>query len=306
MMEYKDYYKLLGIEKTATQEDVKKAYRKLAVKYHPDKNKGDKTAEAKFKEIAEAYEVLGDPEKRKQYDRMGTNWKQYHDSGFDQTRSHKTQGDYRYDSSQGDASEFFGGGFSDFFESFFGKSRAHTNDFEFEIPEGDLAGEVPISLEEAYHGTQRIIDIQREKIQVKIKPGAFDGLKLRVKGKGQKGPSGHAGDLYLTVKIEPHAVYERKGDDLYMDTYVDVFTAMLGGKQEIPALSGKVNITIKEGTQNGKVVRLKGKGMPVYGKKEMFGDLYIKLNVQLPETLTDEQKELIRRLRSSFQAQYAA
>jgi curved DNA-binding protein len=305
-MDYKDYYKILGVEKTASQDDIKKAYRKLAVKYHPDKNQGNKSMEAKFKEIAEANEVLSDPQKRKQYDQLGSNWKQYQDSGFGEARGQRPRGGYTY---QGDASEFFGGGgFSDFFESFFGngrRSQRTTDDFGFDSPESDLAGEVPISLEEAMHGTERIIDLQGEKIKVKIRAGAYDGLKLRVKGKGLKGQSGKAGDLYLTVTVEKHPTFVRKENDVHMNARIDVFTALLGGKMEIAALSGKINITINEGTQNGKIVRVKGKGMPVYGKPDQSGDLYVKLVVKLPEKLTTEQRDLLRKVQSSFQRQSA-
>lgn len=304
-MEYKDYYSTLGINKSASQDEIKKAYRKLAVKYHPDKNPGNKTAEERFKEITEANEVLSDPEKRKQYDRLGANWKQYQNAGFDPSDG-RSGPHYTYGSQSADESEFFGGsGFSDFFESFFGRGRQRSGGFGFGSPESDLAGEVPISLEEAHHGTERIINADGQRIKVKIKPGAYEGLKLKVKGKGQKGSSGKAGDLYLTIRVQPHQEYERKGDDLYMNAPVDVFKALLGGKQEITTLSGKINITLPEGTQNEKVVRLKGKGMPVYGKTDEHGDLYVKLIIHLPEHLTDEQKELIRKLQATFHRQYA-
>jgi curved DNA-binding protein len=307
-MEYKDYYKILGVDKKASQEEIKKAYRKLAVKYHPDKNQGNKAAEEKFKEISEAHEVLGDPEKRKQYDNLGTNWRQFQHAGFEGAPNEGG----RYYQTQGDASDFFGGGsgFSDFFESFFGGRRAGRGSpfdrFDFEAPASDLSGEVPISLHEAYHGTERVIDLNGEKIKVKIKPGAYDGLKLKVKGKGQKGAAGKAGDLYLTIRIlSTDPVYERKGNDLYMEVPVDVFTALLGGRQEITSLAGKLSIAIPEGVQNGKVVRLKQKGMPVYGRSGEYGDLYIKLIVKLPEHLTEEQKDLVRKLSDSFRKQYA-
>lgn len=302
-MEYKDYYSVLGVSKTATQEEIKKAYRKLAVKFHPDKNPGNKKAEDKFKEISEANEVLGDPEKRKQYDALGSNWKQYEHGGFDPfarggrrrtTQSYETQDDAYFGS----------GGFSDFFESFFGGGRQQSNrgfgGVDFDFPPSDLTGEISITLEEAYHGTERIVDLGGEKIKIKIKPGAYDGLTLRAKGKGEKSPSGKAGDLHLTVKVHSHPRFERKEDDLHMEAPVDLFTALLGGQLEIMTLSGKINITLKEGTQNGKTVRLKGKGMPAYGKPGQHGDLYIKLLVKLPEHLTAHQRELIRKLKSDL------
>lgn len=304
-MEYKDYYQTLGIDKKASQEDIKKAYRKLAVKYHPDKNPGNKTAEEKFKSISEAYEVLGDPEKRKQYDKLGANWKQYQQAGYEQGRYGGGGRSKTYSYGGRDDSDFFNAsGFSDFFESFFGRgsqfgsSRFGNTDFEF--PPGDLSGEISITLEEAFHGTERIVDLGGERIKVKIKPGAYDGLTLRAKGKGQKSPSGKAGDLHLSIHVLPHPRYERKGDDLHMEAPVDLFTALLGGKQEVATLSGKINISLKEGTQNGKVVRLQGKGMPLYGKTGQHGDLYVKLMVQLPEQLTPHQRQLIQKLKSDF------
>ncbi len=302
-MEYKDYYQILGVTKKAAQDEIKKAYRKLAVKYHPDKNPGVKSAEEKFKEISEAYEVLGDPEKRKQYDNLGANWKQYQQGGFNQGPYAGRPGGRTYSYGSPEDADFFGGsGFSDFFESFFGRGRGASpyGRADFEYPPSDLAGEILITLEEAYHGTERIVDVGGEKIKVKIKPGAYDGLTLRAKGKGQKSPSGRAGDLHLTIQVQPHPTYQRKGDDLHMEAPVDLFTALLGGKQEIASLSGKINISLKEGTQNGRVVRLKGKGMPVYGRAGQHGDLYIKLLVKLPEHLSAHQKELIHKLRSDF------
>jgi curved DNA-binding protein len=302
-MDYKDYYAVLGVGKKATQEEIKKAYRKLAVKYHPDKNQGNKIAEDKFKEISEAHEVLGDPEKRKQYDQLGANWKQYQQGGFNQQPP--GGGAYRRYSYGGNDSDYFGsGGFSDFFESFFGGGRQQrSNPFaaeNFDFQPSDLTGEISISLEEAYHSTERIVDLGGEKIRIKVRPGAYDGLTLRAKGKGQKSPSGRTGDLHLNIKVLPHNRYERRGDDLHMEAPLDLFTALLGGKQEVESLSGKINITLKEGTQNGKIVRLKGKGMPVYGKAGQHGDLYIKLIVKLPEHLTAHQRQLIDKLKSEF------
>lgn len=313
-MDYKDYYKALGVSKTASQDEIKKAYRKLAIKYHPDKNKGDQAAEDRFKDIAEAYEVLRDPEKRRQYDQLGANWKKYQNVGFDPSGfGGQRSGGRQYYEFHGDPSDLFGStsGFSDFFESFFGRGRSQGGfgggfeDFGFSARGGaDLSGEVSITLEEAYRGTERIVDLGNEKIKVKIKPGAYSGLKLKVPGKGQKGAHGNAGNLYLTIDVLPHDSFERRGDDLYTAATIDLFTALLGGKTLIDTLEGKLSINIPEGTQNGKQFRLKGKGMPVYNGSG-HGDLYVTIKVKLPQKLSPEQKELVRRLKHSFHATYA-
>lgn len=300
-MEFKDYYAVLGVSKNASQDEIKKAYRKLALKYHPDKNPGDKAAEEKFKELGEAKEVLTDPEKRKKYDELGSNWKQYEHADFSggPFSSGGRQRDFR------SAADMFGGasGFSDFFESFFG-GMAGAGGFEqtfggsYEPAGADLEGEILLSISEAYHGAERIIDLGSEKIKVKIKPGAYDGLKLKIKSKGAKGRTGRAGDLYLTLKISPDVKYKRKGDDLYMDQEVDVFTALLGGTVTLQTFSGRFNIPIEECTQNGKRVRLKGKGMPVYNKAGQFGDLYVRLLIKIPDRLTPAQKDALKKLKS--------
>ncbi len=302
-MDYRDYYKILGVDKKASQPDIKKAYRKLAVKYHPDKNPDNKSAEEKFKEISEAYEVLGDPEKRKQYDELGANWNQYQ-HGFDPRHGAGPRGSRHYEY-RGDPNDFFGGGsgFSDFFEAFFGQSQGSPFGWDpnamYDRPGGDLTGEVNITLKEAFQGTARIIDLGGEKIKVKIRPGAYDGLKLRVKGKGQKGARGKAGNLYLTVRVKPDPNFTRKGDDLYIQQPMDLFTAMLGGKLTVNTLSGQVTITLPPETQNGKQVRLKGKGMPRYGASGK-GDLYVTLEVKLPKKLSSYQQELIKSLKESY------
>jgi curved DNA-binding protein len=302
-MEYKDYYKILGVDKGATQADIKKAYRKLAVKYHPDKTKGDKALEDRFKEVAEAYEVLHDPEKRKKYDELGANWKQYQQAGYEGFGQGRGSRGQRYEY-RGDPSEFFGGagGFSDFFESFFGGGSRFGNGFGFQqhAPGADRTGEVPISLEEAYHGTHRIIDLGGEKIKVPIKPGAYEGLKIRVRGKGEPGMSGQPGHLYLTIRLLPHAQFERKGDDLYVKESIDLFTALLGGRHTVATPSGSVIITVPEGTSTGKQFRLRGKGMPHYGKTG-HGDLYVTAEVSMPRHLNEQQKELVRQLKKSME-----
>jgi curved DNA-binding protein len=310
-MDYRDYYKILGITKTASPDEIKKAYRKLAVKYHPDKNPGDKVAEERFKEISEAYDVLNDPEKRKKYDSMGENWRNFQESNNGHQRRSAAGGQQYHYEFGGDPSEFFNssGGFSDFFESFFGRGaqNRHTgfaSDFDFTEPGGDLAGELMLTLQEAYDGTKRVVDINGEKIRVTIKPGAYDGLQLKVKGKGEKSATGRSGNLYLTIRLQDHQVFKRKGDDLYMEILVDLFTALLGGKQELITLSGKLQLTIPEGTQNGKMLRLAGKGMPVYGKTGHYGDLYVKINVVLPTHLTAEQKEVVRKLKELSKGQF--
>lgn len=304
-MDFKDYYAVLGVDKQASQEEIKKAYRKLALKYHPDKNSGDKTAEEKFKEVAEAHEVLGDPEKRRKYDQLVSNWRQYEnaDSGFSGSDGAFRRG-RSYNDAYGDAENLFGSGrgFSDFFESFFGSMGAGRTgsggfSFDFGTPSADLQGELTIDIEEAYHGTERIVDLGGERIKVKIKPGAYDGLKLKVRGKGTKGDDGSRGDLYLTVKVASHPRFERKGNDLHIEQPVDVFIALLGGKQEVDTFSGKLNIQLGECTANGKRVRLKGKGMPIYNKPAHFGDLYIKLMVKMPERLTAEQRQVLTQLK---------
>jgi curved DNA-binding protein len=308
-MEYKDYYKILGVDKNATPKDIKKAYRKLAAKYHPDKTKGDKTAEEKFKEVNEANEVLSDPEKREKYDTLGANWQAYEQAGGDWRQYAQQQpggqNTYYY---EGDPSEFFGGhagddGFSSFFEQFFGSrskggfggGRQRTSR---SFNGGDIEAELPITLLEAYQGGKRTFELNGQKLRITIKPGSYDGQKLRIKGKGQPGVNGGAkGDLYIKLRVQPDARFERKGNDLWVTKTIDLYTAILGGKIEIPTLTGSVKMNIPKGTDNGKTLRLKGKGMPINGTKS-FGDLMVKIKVVLPKNLSKEEEELFEILKT--------
>ncbi len=298
-MDYKDYYKVLSVDKKASQDEIKKAYRKLAVQHHPDKNPGNKEAEEKFKLANEANEVLGDPEKRKKYDELGENWQQYERSA-NQSGGNPFggAGGGQHFYSEGDESDF-----SDFFEQFFGgrtggagRGKGRSANFKG----GDYETEMEITLEEAYQGTSRIIQLENEKLKITTKPGAYTDQVLRIKGKGAKGSSEqHHGDLYVRIKVKSNTQFIRKGDDLYINHPIDLYTALLGGDIIVNTLSGQVKIKITEGTQNGKTIRLKGKGMPVYGEPAKFGDLYVQLQVQIPEKLNEKQKELFKQIKTA-------
>jgi curved DNA-binding protein len=308
-MNYRDYYQILGVSKTATQDEIKKAYRKLAVKYHPDKNQGDKQAEERFKEISEANEVLSDPEKRKKYDKLGANWKQYENAGA---------GNYQYSGQQGrspggesyyfegDLGDLFGGaggdsGFSDFFNEFFGGESRQQGGYRRQSQSfkgNDMQADLKLSLSEAWNGTTRILDTGEEKLRITIKPGAYSGQELRLKGKGSPGMNGGPkGDIYIKIKIIPDSQYQIEGNDLVRQVDVDLYTAVLGGNIELDTLSGKLNIPVPKGSQNGSKLRLKGKGMPVYNKPGKFGDLYIHLNIAVPKNLSSEEQSLFKRLK---------
>ena len=292
-MEYKDYYKILGVERSATQDEIKKAYRKLAVKYHPDKNPDDKVAEEKFKEISEAYQVIGNPDSRKKYDELGANWKQYENAGFG-----------------GGAHGFNASGFSDFFDMFFGGHGGGGGaGFDFSsfmggmgggrrstrpAKGGDLNATINLTLLEAYQGSQRILDLNGSSIKISIKPGVRDGQILRLKGKGNPGRNGgDNGDLMIKVVINNDPSYQRDGDDLIKNINIDVYTAILGGKITVSTLKGDVNVPIKPQTQNNSTLRLKGMGMPHYGK-EGTGALLLKVQILLPEHFSAKELELIK------------
>jgi len=301
-MEYKDYYKILGISKDASQEEIKKSYRKLAMKYHPDKNPENIEAENKFKEVSEAYEVLKDPEKRKHYDELGENWKNYQNTG-----AGGGPGAYQYTyhghggGQQVNFDDIFGsggGGFSDFFEQFFGGAYQQAGPYQQRRPRKgqDFISEFEISLAEAYSGTSRMVNLDGKQIKINIKPGAKDGQKLRVRGKGGKGAQGgEDGHLFLTVKILPDRLFQRKNDDLYTTVDIDFYLAVEGGKVYLNTFNGAISINLPANTQSGKIFRIKGKGMPVEGKKDTFGNLFVKINIVLPEPMNQQEVAYIKK-----------
>ncbi len=311
-MDYKDYYKVLGVDKKATQDEIKKAYRKLAVKFHPDKNKGNKEAENKFKEVNEANEVLSDKEKRKKYDELGENWKYYQqsggqDQGFDWSQYSNQGGrggqqQYTYD---GDMNDAFGGagGFSDFFETLFGQgfggqqTRGRQSARKAKMKGEDISAEMSITLEDSYVGAEKMFDLDGQSIKLKIKPGIANGQTLKLGGKGNPGYNGgNAGDLLLRIQVLNDPIFERKGDDLYTDLRVDLYSAVLGGKAPLRTFKGTINVNIAKESQNGKVLRLQGMGMPKYGKANSFGDLYAKLIIEIPVNLSEKELKLFKEL----------
>jgi curved DNA-binding protein len=302
-MNYKDYYKVLGVPRTATSDEIKKAYRKLALKLHPDKTKGDKTAEEKFKDINEANEVLSDPAKRKKYDRFGEDWKRYQEGGgqpggFDWSKYSRGQ---QGRTSRDEFSSMFGEeGVGDLFDVLFGQQRGSRRGRRGAAMKGpDISAETLLSLEEAYSGTTRLIQLDSQTIKVTIKPGIADGQELRIPGKGGAGRHGGAGgDLYITIRVAPHPFLNRKGNDIHCDLPVDMYAAVLGGKAQVQTLKGEVIVNIPQETSNGTVLRLKGLGMPVYGAREEYGNLYVKVIIQIPQNLTEDELDLFRKLAS--------
>ena len=328
-MEFKDYYSTLGVAKTATEKEIKQAFRKLARKHHPDVNPGDKSAEAKFKEMNEAYEVLGDPEKRRKYDELGANWRMYEQAGA------AGGGGNPFGSGPGGwNAQYEGGGrpgggfrtmtpeemrdlfgdqdaFSDFFHTFFGGQvdpedagrRGRGARARASRPGHDLESEITLTLEEAFHGTTRQLSIKNDgharTVPVRIPVGVTDGSRVRVSGEGESGTGGaRAGDLYLRIRLSPHARFERKGHDLHTRVQVPLTTAVLGGEVDVTTLGGRsLRLRIPPTTQNAQVFRLKGHGMPSVGKTDEVGDLYATVDVDLPRELTPEQKAHFEELR---------
>jgi len=298
-MDYKDYYSVLGVTKSATKAEIKKAYRNLAKKYHPDKTNGNSTLEEKFKEVSEAYEVLSNDENRKKYDELGANWKnqqqQGGSGGFDYSQYYaNTGGQGGHQSFESDPEMF-----SEFFNNIFGGGYSRSGSRRQTSRKGqNYMAEMEMTLEEAYHGGTRIINVNNKKLRIRTKPGTRNKQKIKLAGKGSPGINGGpSGDLFITIHIQPNPNFIRKGNNLFTDFSLDIYTATLGGKVKIPTLNGNIHMTIPKGTQGGKTLRLKGKGMPIYGSTSQYGDLYIKTNIIIPINLTDEEEELFNKLK---------
>lgn len=303
-MEYKDYYQVLGVDKKADEKEIKRAFRRLARQYHPDKNPNDKKAEDKFKEINEAYEVLGSADNRAKYDQLGQSYQRYRQMGgspgnfdFSQWFSGGAPAGANYQRVNVDFEDLLGGSggnFSDFFSSIFG----NMNRGGPRSPAGPRTPEqtVAITLEEAYQGTTRTFSGDGERFTAKIPKGADTGSKIRLRGKGGPGPAGTPTDLVLLINLEPHPTFSREGQDLKTEIEVDVLTAILGGKATVPTLTGPVTLTIPAGTQNGRTFRLRGKGMPNLQTPDQYGDLLAQIKVSIPEQLSDEERRLYEQL----------
>ncbi|GAB0157202.1 J domain-containing protein [Chryseobacterium sp. Alg-005] len=301
-MAYSDYYKILGVEKNASQDEIKKAYRKLARKLHPDLNPDDKEAERKFKELNEANEVLSNPENRAKYDKYGEHWKH----GEEYEKAQQQQRQYQQQNYGGFSGADFGEGedFSDFFQSMFGGAegfrRSSRGSASGKFKGQDMHAELNLYLRDAAKTHPQTFDINGKKVRITIPAGVYDGQQIKLKGHGNPGFNGGPnGDLYITFNIPPDPDFERVGDDLKTKVTIDLYTAVLGGDVKVNTLDGSVNLKVKPETQNGTTVRLKGKGFPVYKKEGQFGDLFVTYDIKLPTHLTEKQKELFEQLKNS-------
>ncbi len=299
-MEYHDYYKTLGVPRDASAEDIKSAYRKLAMQYHPDRNPGDKQAEEHFKEINEAYQVLSDPQKRQRYDQLGDSYSQWQQNGAPEGGFDWSRWTTQQPGGQAvDLDDLFGeGGFSDFFSSIFGgmgggmgqgtrgrtSRRAATPTYQ---------QQTTISLREAYSGTTRVLQVGDRRVEVKIPAGAQTGTRIRVPAAAAKGTGGNAADIMLVIDVAEDPIFEREGNDLHTQVQVDMFKAVLGGETEVKTMTGNVLLKIPPGTQADQVFRVTGRGMPLLKSNGAVGDLYIRVKVQIPRQLSDRQKSLI-------------
>lgn len=294
-MAFIDYYKILGISKDATQEDIKKAYRKLARKYHPDLNKNNPNAQEKFQEINEANEVLSNPEKRKRYDEYGENWKYAEELEKQKKQQTKEQsgtreGTFWY-------SDDNTSGFSDFFEELFGNRYRNYNRA---MRGKDYESELHLTLRQAAEEQKQILNLNGKNIRITIPAGVADGQVIKLRGYGEPG-KGDApdGDLYITFRIKEDPTFKRIGNDLYTTTTIDLYTAVLGGEIILDTLNGKVKVKIKAGTQNNSKIRLKEKGFPIYKQSGKYGDLILSIQISIPTLLTERQKELFKQIKNA-------
>jgi curved DNA-binding protein len=310
-MDYKDYYKVLGVDRKASEDEIKRAYRKLALKHHPDRNLGDNKAEEKFKEINEAYQVLSDPAKRTRFDQLGESYSRYQQRGgapggfnwgdwFVQQQS-PAGGEYRVE--YGNLDEILGrGGFSEFFRRIFGSDMPNMG----ANPQGSSSSrtrfapqpfeqEAEITLQEAFQGAKRRLEIDGRRLEVKIPPGARTGTKVRVP-EAVPGADGQKSDLYLVIKVMDDQNFERKGNDLFTDAAIDLYTAVLGGEVKVQTLNGEVVLTVPAGTQPGQTFRLAGRGIPYLKTPDTHGDLYVRAKVKIPRDLTSQQRQLFKQL----------
>ncbi|UOB19470.1 DnaJ C-terminal domain-containing protein [Abyssalbus ytuae] len=292
-MEFIDYYKILGLSKTATESEIKKAYRKLARKYHPDLNPNDKIAEQKFKEVNEANEVLSNPENRKKYDKYGKDWK--HADEIEKARKQQQQYQQTYSGNSGGYTEH---DFSDFFESMFGDSgRKFGGRRTVKFRGEDYNAELHLNLTDVFKTEKRTLTVNGKNIRITIPAGVYNGQVIKIKGHGGPGIGGGPnGDLYITFSIINNTRFKRENDDLYTTIDLDLYKAVLGGEIEVETFDGKVKLKVKPETQNGTRIKLKGKGFPKYKKEGQFGDLYITYNIKIPTNLGQKEKELFTQL----------
>lgn len=314
-MEYKDYYKILGAARSASQEEIKKKYRKLAAKFHPDRNPEDDTAEAKFKEVGEAYEVLKDPEKRKLYDQVGADWKKYQQAGAtaDDFNWGQYAGQGRHQRVNINMEDLFGNKarsgsgspFSSFFETLFGgggdpfanRQTSGSRQGRMQAKARDIKADITIDLKDLYTGTEKQFRVNGEKGKVRIPAGIEHGKRLKLKGKGLPSETGSSrGDLYLRVNVRVPDGLERHGKNIHQEVSLDLYTVVLGGKLTVQTLNGKIKLDVPAGTQNGKVFRLKDQGLPDFNNEKVKGDYFLKIGIDIPEDLTSKERDLFEQL----------
>ena len=289
-MDYVDYYKILELDKSATTDQVKKAYRKLARKYHPDLNPDNKEANKMFQQINEAHEVLSDPEKRKKYDQYGKDWQ--HAEQFEQQRARQQ---YSGGGGQGFEGDLGDSDFSSFFESMFGHQEGHSRQRRYKGQ--DYHAELQLSLEDVAQTHPRTLNINGKNVRITIPAGVENGQKIKLKGYGAPGVNGaNSGDLIITFSILDHPRFKRSGNDLHTTVDLDLYTAVLGGEKTIDTLDGKIKLKIAPETQNGSKMRIKGKGLPEYKNESVMGDLYVSFNITIPKNLSEKERELFRKL----------